>query len=336
MTISSVDFLPKGDFNRSSAQPLESFQNIFVSVLMPVYNMQNSVLDSLQSVLQQSHQNFELLLFDDGSTDNTVEKINSIQDPRLTLFKGITNQGRPFARNFLLQKAKGKYIAWLDADDLAYPSRLYKQIEFCENNPKCVAVGASSLVFSPSFSFTKDLVNIPTLLRAQLLFKNPFVFSSFFHKNIPGVVFKSALLQTQDTDFIWQISSFGELGGLSTLLCKHLVSDSHQSSLSSSYPYILQGMKNNLPLPSNFPFQSLAILFREPKKLSLNEIDFVLHELKKNIPNIVGQYPELKTAIHSIFSYHVLKCSYLFSPILIKYLILANPIWIYKLYKSRY
>jgi glycosyltransferase involved in cell wall biosynthesis len=336
MTFSPLAFLPKGDFNPSSSHSAASFQNILVSVLMPVYNMQNSVLDAVQSILQQSHENFELLVYDDGSTDNTVEKISSIKDPRLVLFKENINQGRPFARNFLLQKAKGKYIAWLDADDLAYPSRLYKQIEYCENNPKCVAVGAFSLVFSSSFNFTKTLVNIPLLLRAQVLLKNPFVFSSLFHKNNPEIQFDNSLLQTQDTDFIWQLSSFGDLACVSSLLCKHIVSEGHHKTLSSSYPYIIEGMKKNLGLPSSFPIQSLAILFREPKKLAFREIDFTLSEFKKILPEITSQYPELKNALESIFCYQVLKCSFLFSPILIKYLILANPIWVYKLYKSRY
>lgn len=107
-----------------------------VSIITPTFNAEKYIRATLQSVIDQSYQNWEMILVDDGSIDATVNIIEDFaeKDNRLKLFKLSKNSGNGFARNVALEKASGKYIAYLDADDLWFPIKLEKQIQFLKVN----------------------------------------------------------------------------------------------------------------------------------------------------------------------------------------------------------
>ena len=105
-----------------------------ISILMPAFNAESYLKDSVNSILNQSYTDFELLICDDCSTDNTWEIIQSIQDPRLKIFKNKENQGYLKTSNFLANQAKGVYITFQDADDLCTPDRLFKLHTFLVEN----------------------------------------------------------------------------------------------------------------------------------------------------------------------------------------------------------
>ncbi len=107
-----------------------------VSIITPTFNAEKYIRATLQSVLNQSYQNWEMILVDDASTDLTVSIIEEFaqKDTRIKLFKLAENSGNGFARNVALEKAAGKYIAYLDADDLWFPLKLEKQIQFLKAN----------------------------------------------------------------------------------------------------------------------------------------------------------------------------------------------------------
>ncbi|WP_166921432.1 glycosyltransferase family 2 protein [Flavobacterium poyangense] len=107
-----------------------------VSVIIPTYNTEKFIRATLESVQNQSYSNWEAILVDDASTDQTVVIIEEFaqKDSRIKLFKLTENSGNGFARNTALEKATGKYIAYLDADDLWFPEKLEKQIRFLKAN----------------------------------------------------------------------------------------------------------------------------------------------------------------------------------------------------------
>lgn len=105
-----------------------------VSVIMPSYNTGKYIEDSVRSVLNQTHTNLELIIVDDCSTDSTDEIIAAIKDERIRYFKNAHNSGAAVSRNKALREAKGKWIAFLDSDDLWHPQKLEKQIRFMEKN----------------------------------------------------------------------------------------------------------------------------------------------------------------------------------------------------------
>lgn len=115
-----------------------------ISVLVPVHNAQRYVAASLHSVLAQSWQDFELIVFDDGSTDESPRIIEQIarEDSRI-LFQRHSNRGMARTLNAMLQLARGQWIARLDADDEALPQRFARQIDFLSQHPECVVVGSA-------------------------------------------------------------------------------------------------------------------------------------------------------------------------------------------------
>jgi teichuronic acid biosynthesis glycosyltransferase TuaG len=105
-----------------------------VSILMPAYNVEQFVLKSIQSIINQTYNNWELLICNDGSIDSSLKEINKINDPRITVFNFEKNQGVVKSRNILFSAAKGELITFQDADDLSMPSRIEKQVQFLKKN----------------------------------------------------------------------------------------------------------------------------------------------------------------------------------------------------------
>lgn len=105
-----------------------------VSVIMPSYNTAEFIKESINSVLNQTYQNFEIIIVDDCSTDNTDEVVAEIKDERIKYLKNEKNSGAAVSRNRALREAKGKWIAFLDSDDVWLPEKLEKQISFMKEN----------------------------------------------------------------------------------------------------------------------------------------------------------------------------------------------------------
>ena len=103
-----------------------------VSVLMPAYNSELYIAEAIDSILNQTYTNLELIIFDDGSSDGTRKIIESYSDPRVVKVLSDQNGGVVRARNDIIDRAQGKYIALMDADDIADPARLQKQIQALE------------------------------------------------------------------------------------------------------------------------------------------------------------------------------------------------------------
>lgn len=147
--------------------------NPLVTVFIPVFNAENYILESLKSILDQTYKNLEILIIDDGSTDNTVKIINSLNDSRIRLLRNSENKGIPYTRNRGLRQANGKYLAIMDADDISYPDRIKKQVEFMEKNPEIdvaasyykIIGGRFKKTFKPKFIKKEEL-------KIDLLFAN--------------------------------------------------------------------------------------------------------------------------------------------------------------------
>jgi glycosyltransferase involved in cell wall biosynthesis len=114
-----------------------------ISVLMPCYNAAAFISEAIRSVLDQSMRDFEFLIVNDGSTDNTVEIINSFKDDRIRLIEQ-QQLGIAAALNTGLKFASAAYIARFDADDICYPDRLEKQYDFMKANPDYTVVGSAA------------------------------------------------------------------------------------------------------------------------------------------------------------------------------------------------
>jgi glycosyltransferase involved in cell wall biosynthesis len=106
-----------------------------VSIIMPSYNTASFIAESIQSVLAQSYKDLELIIVDDCSPDNTDDVVKPyLSDERIRYLKNEKNSGAAVSRNRALREAKGKWIAFLDSDDLWMPEKLQKQVRFMEKN----------------------------------------------------------------------------------------------------------------------------------------------------------------------------------------------------------
>ena len=115
-----------------------------ISVIIPLYNKEKTIKQTILSVINQSYKNFEIVIINDGSTDNSVNVIRDINDKRIKLFN-INNSGVSHARNFGIDNSTGEYIFFLDADDLIYPECLSTLINTFEEYP------VTEIVFSNYF-----------------------------------------------------------------------------------------------------------------------------------------------------------------------------------------
>jgi len=151
----------------------------FVSVLLPVYNGEDYLAESIQSVLDQTYGNFELIVLDDGSTDRSREIGLQFAelDARVKLVHNSSNHGLVTTLNHGLDIAQGKFIARMDADDICLPARFVKQVEYLESHPEIGVLGCDihymdengNLTVVPDFSFHSDVE-----IRWNLFFINPF------------------------------------------------------------------------------------------------------------------------------------------------------------------
>ena len=103
-----------------------------VSVIMPSWNTGKYIMESVNSVLQQTYRKLELIIVDDASTDNTLEVLKAVDDDRVKILVNEKNSGAAISRNRAMREARGEWVAFLDSDDLWQPTKLEKQLEFME------------------------------------------------------------------------------------------------------------------------------------------------------------------------------------------------------------
>jgi glycosyltransferase involved in cell wall biosynthesis len=143
-----------------------------VSVVMPVYNKAAYVRQAVESILEGTYRDLELIAVDDKSTDNSLDVLRTLTDPRVRILELPANRGPAGAANAAMDAAHGEYIVRLDADDLALPDRIAKQVAFMDARPEIGASGGSLELFGTEqepWSFPSD----PDACAAQLVFGVP-------------------------------------------------------------------------------------------------------------------------------------------------------------------
>jgi glycosyltransferase involved in cell wall biosynthesis len=147
-----------------------------VTVLMPVYNGEKYLREAIDSILNQTFTDFEFLIIDDGSTDDSLKIIEfySNKDSRIKTVINDQNKGIVFSLNRGIKLTKSKYIARMDADDIAFPDRFNKQVEFLENHNKISILGTNMLIIDQDLKILSKTC-VPThseVITWNLLFLN--------------------------------------------------------------------------------------------------------------------------------------------------------------------
>jgi len=155
-----------------------------VTVLMPAYNAEKYIAEAIQSVLQQTFRDFRLLIVDDGSTDNTLQIIQSFSDNRIDVIHQ-SHKGIAAALNKGLLKTASEYIARFDADDICFPERLLQQVSFLDSHPDYIIVGSEAEYISENgehlFHF-KSVGHTHEQIIRKIYSYCPFIHSSVMYK----------------------------------------------------------------------------------------------------------------------------------------------------------
>ena len=208
----------------------EESQKPKVSVLMPTYNTGEFLGEAIESILSQSFEDFEFIIVDDGSTDDSYRILAEYakKDERIRIIKNDQNKGIVYSLNRGLRECRGEYVARMDADDIALKDRLEKQITAMEADPYTVVLGAALSYIDKS---GKELGIVRRCsLDKSLIAQNPLLH--------PTVVFSRAILEQHrvmylkkygyaEDYFLWlQLSRLGKLDAIDDIVLKYRLSNS--------------------------------------------------------------------------------------------------------------
>jgi glycosyltransferase involved in cell wall biosynthesis len=214
-----------------------------VSVIIPTYNRAEYLGDSVRSVLSQTYSDFEVLVIDDGSTDDTAKVIETIRDPRLR-YISQDNRGRSNARNHALSLAGGKYVTFLDSDDLYLPNKIELQVAYLENHPGvgmvytsayCIdeqgeilphqyIASASGFIYDSIAFFTPVTVILPTVMTYKAIMVRVGNFDENLHR-------------FEDTDMWRRISKSYRIDAMPEYTCK--IRTHKENSLLNQSPQLI-------------------------------------------------------------------------------------------------
>ena len=176
-----------------------------VSVMMPAYNAGKTILFALASLQSQTYCNWECIVVDDGSTDNTSLLVDSLQDKRIHLIRFENNMGRGVARQHALVASQGEYLAMLDADDWIYPEKLAKQVQILASFPDVALVSTSMAIFDQHgklVSVRRWQDDQPNIFNIPAIVPLPHAPSMFRASTVGDIQYDSKMKYSQDVDFL--------------------------------------------------------------------------------------------------------------------------------------
>lgn len=249
-----------------------------ISVILPVFNCEKYIQECIDSILKQTYQNFEVLIFNDGSTDKTKSILSEYKDHRLKIYHKASNEGYVFLLNEGISLAKGKYICRMDGDDVCEINRFSEQVKFMETYPEVGVSGSFVKVFGNKLSYVWKLPVSDQSLKASLPFRIPFIHPSvIIRKSLlieNNIKYKNEFLPAEDYELWNNLASKTRFANIPLPLIKYR---QHQYQISKEKSLI---QKINSDLVRQIYF----------KKLFINEDDFKFYQ------TIVNENFELESA----------------------------------------
>jgi glycosyltransferase involved in cell wall biosynthesis len=205
-----------------------------VSVVMPVYNSSLYIKEAIMSILEQSYEHFEFLIYDDGSTDNSVEIIKSIKDSRIKLFTQPFNTGYVKHLNDGIKESSGDFIARMDADDIANPERLTIQVQFLLDNPEIGVCGSYVEVIGTSADYGSVPLNDDDIRIAMMSYCPLWHPTVMFRKSVlidHNILYDEGYLYSEDYELWTRLACVTKLANLGIPLLKYRI---HKAQVSST------------------------------------------------------------------------------------------------------
>ena len=285
-----------------------------VSVLMPSYNQSEYIALALHSLISQSFTDFEAIIVNDGSTDNTLDVIKQFPDPRIHCYTLEDNCGLSYASKYAYNKSKGGYITFLDSDDMWLPTKLVTQVEHLQQNPKLGANFIYSVVINENNDVIGQLdVDLKKHTRFKWLNKfftelSPLYGTSVMVKReLVGSFFDDRYYNRQDVYWWIQLLLQAEIEILpQQLVALRRCSDGSNMSASQNLSSTLRSLvENQMLLRSFLSVTSLSQLIRIFPKLK-NDVNLkelkALKDFKENEPTLIKFWlgmTALSTQLHT-------------------------------------
>lgn len=231
-----------------------------ITAFMAAYNVSDYIAESISSVLNQTFKDFEFIIIDDGSTDDTALVVKKFNDSRIHFIQNDGNKGIPFTRNRLLDLAQGEYIAVLDSDDIAYPDRFQLQLIFFSSHPEAALCGGHGKIINKNGIETDKKIIVPTddLVNMRMLFGNPFINSSTMFKTQIFREFNGYrnFALAEDFDLFIRISQKYKVANIDEFLVKYRIHGENITIKRSKDQekhelHILENMQKNLGISFN-------------------------------------------------------------------------------------
>ena len=205
--------------------------NPAITVLMAVFNGGRFLTQAIDSVLAQTFTSFELLIIDDGSTDNSQYIIKQYQDPRIRLLNNNENEGLVYTRNRGIQEVRTEFVAILDCDDIALANRLEIQYKFFKNNPNVALCSGRAMYIDSNGNSIGETPVISGYRNEQLLFGNFLVNSAVMARTdiIKAVGSYKANAPAEDYDLAMRISATYRIEMINTILVKYRIHENNVS-----------------------------------------------------------------------------------------------------------
>jgi len=191
-----------------------------VSVVMPCYNADKYIGEAIQSIINQSLADWELIIIDDGSTDDTIEKIKMFKDLRIKLIQLKKNYGNYYARNIGIKASSGKYLAMFDSDDISHLNRLELQYDYLESRPRTGAIGTSFHYIDSQGVKTgfEDRACGSSVFKVHLISNNFMLQSTIFIRSHLvekyKLMYSTNYVYASDYDFVFQCSKYFKIYNL--------------------------------------------------------------------------------------------------------------------------
>lgn len=248
-----------------------------ISVIMPVYNAGYYLESAISSILNQTLKNFEFLIFNDGSTDNSLEIIQSFQDERIKIYHYEENRGYVEHLNSGIKLSKGKYIARMDADDISYPGRLMQQYNFLEQNINVGLVSSDIRLINKADEIYGDLFydkNLP--VEWLLLWQNPIAHPTVCVRrdllNKTQLQYESSKMPAEDYNLWTKLIQHTKFKILDTPVLKYRIlensayNSNRANALALSNDISRQYLENIINQPTAFDFLLLTEFSRASKQ----------------------------------------------------------------------
>lgn len=203
-----------------------------ITVILPVYNRQETIANAIQSILDQTYPNFELIIVDDASTDNTLRVIRQFKDERIKIIENFSNIGVSGSRRCAFESSEGNYIALMDSDDISLPNRLEKQEKVFSANPEVVICGGWMQELNSKkvlkYKERHEDILIESLIRSPIANPTAMMRSNILH----AISYNEELKYGEDYDFWSRAMWYGTVYNIQEPLVLYNV---HADQLSMKY-----------------------------------------------------------------------------------------------------